>query len=1196
MNTNLIRYAVSLCVFVLLVSAITLTATAQEFRGSISGTVTDPNGAVVPGATVTVKNVETNIAGSVTTNDSGSFSIPFLLPGKYNVTVSNSGFKTALRENVAITVDDKLTLDFQLEIGQTAEVNIVAGAELIERGTVTLGTSVSQRQIEELPLSEGAPYTLATQAPGIVYTGDPNFQGPTANGNLAGFRTNGASGNQINLDGSPNLAYSGQVAFTPPSDAVQEFKVQTNSFDTQNGFTAGSTVNVALKSGTNKLHGSAYLFDRDKSRTANNFFNNRAGRERPDRKYSRYGFMLNGPVRLPWIFDGRDKTFFLFSFERQKDNVAQPTTYSVPTIAMRNGDFSEVLATTPIYDPASAFMGNATCGNTGTLNTVCRNAFAGNIIPANRIYAPAQAFLRLFPEPNLTGSVNNYITDQNLIRPYRSYLVKIDHNINSSNRLSGKVYHSRNTEDRYNLTGEPDSITRGFENRRNNGGNLDYTSTLSSDFILDIRGSWNQFRLKRYQGDFQPSAADLGFTGVPAMRRDDIFPRFDFRNYMTLGSQRADYNEGQDRPFDLFSVQPTLTQVAGTHTLKYGYDYRKLHERFTTGGNTTGRFTIDGTYTMQASNSGSTQRDRAGRDIASFLLGYPVSGSIDNPTEYNTSSDYHAFFIQDDIRISRSLSINLGLRYDYETGVREKLGRIVTGFDTLVPSPIAGAALANYNSSVPLGVPLLAFSALRGGLTFAGDGEDANQKTDKNNFQPRVGAAWSINDKTVVRAGYGIFTAPFQIQAIFQPGFSTPTTFTPTTNNGLTFSATLSNLFPNGISPSPGASQGLMTFTGRDVTSANATGPTSFVLNNNRQNANYERFVIGIQRELPFKIGLEATYILSRGYNLSVSRELNAINPAYLNNFAPGTDGATITAAITNVNTFLNATVSNPLRGLIPDGGTWNATTIARRRLLVPFPQFGNIAITQYNGTSNYQAIQLQLVKRFTGGLSVNGSYTFNREHESTRYLNPQDGELVDQVSPTERPHRFTVSSIYELPIGRNRLIGKDWNPVLDGILGGWQLTGVYEWQSGEPLSFGNVYYAGDPDQLVNLLGKKDSQGRRYGVDIPGWDTSGFYINGVAPAFANNYTSGSANTLRSFPLTTGHFRNQRFLKFDVGLSKNFKIREGMKIQLRVEAINFLNTPYFSAPNLDPTSTTFGFTAAPTRQPPRDIQIGGKFTF
>ncbi|MGI8787099.1 MAG: carboxypeptidase regulatory-like domain-containing protein [Pyrinomonadaceae bacterium] len=267
-------------------------AFGQEFRGTITGSVADPNGAVVPGATVTVQNTETNISSSVTTNDDGIFTFPLLLPGKYKLTASSANFKTAVRENIQLNVDDRLKIDFQLEIGSTTEVNVVANTEVIETGSVTTGTLVTQRQIEELPLAEGAPYTLATQAPGINYTGDPNFQGPTANGNLAAFRTNGAAGNQINLDGSPNLAYGGQVVFTPPSDAVQEFKVQTNSFDAQNGFTAGSTVNVALKSGTNKLHGSAYLFDRAKSRTTNNFFNNKAGRERPDRKYDRYGVIL----------------------------------------------------------------------------------------------------------------------------------------------------------------------------------------------------------------------------------------------------------------------------------------------------------------------------------------------------------------------------------------------------------------------------------------------------------------------------------------------------------------------------------------------------------------------------------------------------------------------------------------------------------------------------------------------------------------------------------------------------------------------------------------------------------------------------------------------------------------------------------------------------------------------------------------
>lgn len=1178
---------------------------AQEFRGSITGNVTDPNGSVVAGATVTVKNNQTNVTQTVNANDSGSYTIPFLTPGTYTVSATGSGFKTASRENLQISVDDRLTVDFQLEIGTSAEVNIIADNELLDRGTVTIGTSVSQRQIEELPLAEGAPYTLATQAPGIVYTGDPNFQGPTANGNLAGFRSNGTAGNQINLDGSPNLAYDGQVAFTPPSEATQEFKVQTNAFDAQNGYTAGSTVNVAIKSGTNDLHGAAYLYDRDKSRTANNFFNNRAGLDRPARKYNRYGFMLNGPVRLPGLFDGRDKTFFLFSYERQKDNVAQPTTYSVPTMLMRQGNFSEVTATTPIYDPATAFAGNGSNGCAS--GVICRTQFLNNIITPNRIYGPARDLLALFPEPNLPGVINNFITDLNLLRPYRSYMAKIDHNFNSNNRLSGKWYHSRNTEDRYNLTGEEGSIFQGFENRRNMGGNMNFTSTLSSSFILDVRGSLAQFKLRRYQ-DGQPTAGELGFTGIPSDRQDNIFPRFNFQNYRTIGSERSDWNDGRDRPFTLFTFQPTLTQIWGNHTLKYGYDFRNLNEKFVTGGNASGQFNFNGAFTMANSSSGTTEQNRPGRDIAAFLLGIPSTGSIDNPTDYEVTSKYHGFFVHDDFRVTQNLTLNLGLRYDIETGYREKEGRMVVGFDRSVASPIAAQALANFNATPPPLVPIGAFQGLTGGFIFASDADTPNQKTDKNNWQPRIGATWAINNKTVLRGGFGIFTAPFQLitqNVVFQPGFSSPTTMTQSSNGSGTLT-TLLNPFPSGVRPSPGTAQGLLTFTGRDVTGTNANGPSTFIQSNDRKNANFTRFVIGLQRELFFGVAAEVTYIHSRGRDQQVLRDINAVPRQYLNDLAGVTDPATVTAAIGAVNTFLNLNVptnTNPLRGLIPDGGSWNSTRILRERLLVPFPQFGYLAVTEYNGASEYQSLQFQIMKRFTKGLSLNGSYTFSREHEKTRYLNPQDEELTEFVSPTERPHRFTFSGIYELPIGKGRTWGNNWHPAVDAIIGGWQMQGVYEWQSGEPLQFGNVFYRGDPTQLKNLLGKKDSEGRRYGIDIPAWDVSGFYLNGIqgtannnVPAFGNNFQANGTNTLRYFPITMGQFRNQRFLKFDMGISKNFRIKEGMKIQIRVEAINLLNRPYFSAPNLDPANANFGRSVAPVRQPPRDIQIGGRFTF
>jgi hypothetical protein len=1216
MKKSHFRYVTTICV-ALVIFLFCGGVFAQEFRGTITGTVTDQNGAAVPGASVSVKSIDTNATSTVTTNSEGSFTVPLLQPGGYSVSVTGQGFKTSTRENVRVGVSDRLTLDFTLEIGATAEVNIVADTELIERGSVTTGTAISQRQVEELPLAEGAPYTLATQAPGIVYTGDPNFQGPTANGNLAGFRSNGTVGNQvnrsggnvINLDGSPNLAYDGQVAFTPPSDATQQFRVETNTFDAQMGFTAGATVNVATKSGTNDFHGSAYLYDRDKSRTANNFFNNRAGIERPERKYNRYGFTVNGPIL-------KNRTFFMFAFERQKDNVAQTTTYTVPTMLMRQGNFSELAY--PIYDPATAQLLNNSCTPGSSGSRVCRTPFEGNIIPIERMYAPALAFMQFFPEPNLPGLEENFITDQNLIRPYRSYMVRIDHKFSDATRIFGKYYHSRNTEDRYNLTMEPDSIFRGFENRRNNGGNVGVTSTLNSNFIFDVRGSWAMFKLRRFQED-QPTAADLGFTGIPADRRDHIFPRFDFPgddSRMTVGSLRSDYNDGRERPFDMFTFQPTLTQIWGNHSLKYGYDYRRLHETFDYAGDAAGRFQFQGTYTMQHSSSGNTERDRVGRDIASFLLGLPAANSnsrIDNPQVYDVASAFHGFFVHDDWRVTPNLTLNLGLRYELETGFKEKEGRMVIDFDRSAPSPIAAQVLANYNMNTPSGVPAGAFQNLSGGFIFADDSSTANQQTDTNNWQPRIGISYAIDSKTVIRGGFGIFSSPFQIitqNVVFQPGFSTPTLFVPTIDNGLNFIATLANPFPSGIAPSPGNSLGLMTFVGRDLTAVGNNGPTSIILQNDRENANYTRFIIGVQREIWGGIGVEATYIHSRGSNLAVNRELNFIprdciradngNPCLVD--LATANPATLIPDLASATTYLNQTVPNPFRTLVPDSPTWNATSIQRRRLLTQFPQFGNVSTIEYDGSSNFNSLQLQFVKRFTSALSLNGSYTWTRDHLKDQYLNPQDTELTEYISPFERPHRFTLSGIYQLPFGKGRTWGRDWHPVVDAILGGWQVQGLYEWQSGEPLVLPNAFYDGDPNQLESLLGKKDDEGRRYGVDIPAWDTSGFFAinpaNGqsAVPGVANNHTSGSAISLRNFPITVDGLRNQRFLKFDAGISKNFQIREGMRLQVRVEAINVLNNPYFSTPNVTPSSGSFARVSAPVRQPPRDIQIGGRFTF
>lgn len=1186
---------------------------AQESRGTITGNVSDPNGAVIPGATVVVRNVDTNVSVTVKTNDEGNYTAAFLNPGKYTVTVTGEGFKTSVRDQIVVNVNDRLAVDVKLEVGTAAQqVTVVADNEIVEKGSVTTGVVISQRQIEELPLSEGAAYLLATQAPGVSYTGNPQFVGPTSNGNLASFRSNGASGNLITLDGSPNLAFDGAVAYTPPADAVSQFKIQTSSFDAQNGFTGGSTVNVAVKNGTNKLHGSAYYFDRSTPFTANNFYSNAAGQDRPSRHYYRIGGQVNGPII-------KDKTFFMAAYEQAYNRVPQPVLLSVPTAKMRIGDFSELLSSTPgqsilIYDPTSAFKGTSACVASSSGTTICRTPFAGNIIPTGKINQAALKFLSLYPLPNLPGLTNNYFTNETNIIPYKTVLTRIDHNISDSQKIFGKVFWSSHYDDKFNYLETDDAFTRGFEYRKNRGGNVDYTATLSSKLILDIKGNYNNFKQQRVPANPISSSA-LGFTGISAISTSTMLPRFNFTNYTTWGPQRSDYNEGLTRAFNEVSVQPTFTQIVGNHTFRYGIDIRRLFEDRITNGNNAGNFTTTGTFTTQASsgslittNSSINGAGAVGRDLASFLLGYVTSGTLDQGVGYNVASNYQGYFFQDDWRVSQRLSLNLGFRYEIEGGLREERGKIVVGYNPTIANPLQAAALNNYNASVPNGIPSTAFQSLAGGLIFADSGKKPQQSTDRNNFQPRIGASFAWNDKTVLRAGFGIFTAPFQLAGItassVQVGFTPSTTFQASADNGLTFVGTINNPFPTGLNPATGSALGLVTSVGNTLGSVGSTGPSASVLPYDRQNANYMRAVAGIQRELPFKVGFSADAVYSHGYNLPVFNQLNYVPAQYLNNLAGVTDYTTITNAISSVNTFLTTTVANPFRGLVPTNSTWNASTLARFRLLTANPQFQDLVTTSYNGSSDFASLQLQAVKRYTQGLTFNGSYTFSYDHEKVRKLNPQDAELTDMISTGSRPHRFTFSTIYEIPVGRKRAFGSNWNKWIDGILGGWQLQGIFEWQSGEPLILPNVYYNGDPTKLKNKLGQYDSQGRKYGVDIPAFDTSGFFLTNpgtgalTVPSFGGNYATSSQNVLRYMPYTLNNFRNQPFQKFDAGLTKNFTIREGMKLQVRVEGINVLNWVYLTGLNLSPsvgTTSTFGLANA-QRNLPRDIQLGARFTF
>lgn len=1187
-------------------------ASAQESRGSLTGKVSDQNGAVLPGATVVLKNIETNVTATSATNEEGSYTFPLLQPGNYSLIVTANGFAAATREGIQISVSEKRTLDIPMSVTGVGEmVMVVGGSAALETGSVSTGSVISSKQISELPLIDGSPYQLATLAPGITYTGNAAFTSPTSNGNLAAFRANGATGpNQVTLDGSPNFAIDGGVGFSPPSDAVTEFKVQTSNFDAQQGYAAGATVNVSVKGGTNEPHGSIYYFNRAKNRTASNFFSNRSGQEKPERTYHRFGGSLGGPVYIPKIYNGSDKTFFFFAYERLKNSEAEPQLFTVPTAAMRAGDFSALLNTTctgttticptRIYDPLTA---QAT-------GTVTRTAFTNNIIPQARLNPVAVAYLNLYPAPNTAGNADgtlNYFSNQIRSQNYRSWITRIDHKISDSQTIYGKYYHSFNPEDRQNWTNSP--LTQGFEFRTNDGASLDYTATLSSTMVLDIRSNFSRFvQERRPAAPFDPAQLGFSAAALATMNGYQYLPRFDIRTYdagrpirSILGASRSDYNEGLLRPFYVASIQPTITQIFGNHSMRYGYDLRGLRENFSTNGFQGGRYFFDGTYTSidLTTTTNSTSQTNAnrnrnvyGRDVAAFLLGIPSASTSQSLIDtsginYSAQSLYHGFFFQDDWRVSPKLTLNLGLRYELEMGLTERYNRFIRGFDTTTPSSIQAAALAAYTTAYNAApanflLPPSQFS-VAGGLLYASAENRALWNTDRGNFQPRVGAAYSLNEKTVLRAGFGIFMSPYRIlpDDIKQTGFNAQTPFIPTNNQGRTFVATLNNPYPTGFQSAFGSSRGLLTNIGQDLAASDAG-----IVPADRKNAMFSRLIVGIQRELPGQFVVEANFVSSWGRDMAVNRNLNFIPRQFLANLNPIMDLATATALDTAANANLSATIPNPFLNLLPGTGSpFNtATTISRGQSLLRFPQFPNVYVQEYNGTNRYNALQLQASKRFAKELTLNATYTYSGLRERLSYLNPSDPDLEDRIGTDDRPNRYTFAAVYQLPIGKGRRFGKDLNWVADAIIGGWQLNGTYEWQQGQPILLSQAFfYAGDINQLESRAGQRDGAGNKFGIaPLPAFNTS-------------NFLRLSSTSLRTVPTTLDKMRHMPFTSVNLSLTKNFALGEGRRLQFRAEALNALNHPYFIDLSADPTNASFGlFTTQ--RNLPRDIQLGLKYTF
>jgi hypothetical protein len=1163
---------------VLILAALFLSASlyAQETRGRLTGRVSDTTKAPIPGASVKVTDVARGTTVSSTTNSEGLFQVTYLLPGTYQVTVEVTGFTKHVQDNVQLQMNETRDLAIVLEVGGLAEAVSVTAENLpLNTSDASLGFTVDQKRIAELPLIHGDPYKIMGLATGLAHSGSQRLDRPYEPTHIVGFAYDGTRSNRSDLliDGVPSTSTANAneviASYVPPSDMVQEFRVQTATFDAQFGNTEGGVTSMSIKSGTNRYHGSVYYFAEPKKLAANDTFGNTRGQPRPDTSSDRPGFSLTGPVRIPGLYDGRDKTFFSVGYERIKD--VRPRfdaggTSWVPTEALRNGDFSEYSQYITIYDPLTRVpSGSQYIGQ----------PFAGNIIPANRISPVSKAILEYYCLPKNPGLVGN-ITDSTLpeTAEYSTLTARIDQKISNSNKMFAR-YSWYNRDSIYNeYTTFPESSGTWFQFQSYQAV-IDDVHVFNPSTVLNIRYGYNRFERNSGQ-QVEARNWDMTKLGFPAEYNSMIsdfaryFPRLDFD-----GDNMIDVAFGNDfRPTTSHTVVAALNKTLTQHALKGGMEMRIYREdSLSTGNDQSGRYQFTNAYTRQNSASGADWNGL--QNYAAFLLGLPSTTSLTRASDYSEYSKTWGFFVQDDWRVNSKLTLNLGLRYEVETALTERNNKSVSGFDYAYTQPIEGAVQAKYAAlNDPALKALVPQLSVKGGVMFAGvDTPNRLYETPKNTFLPRFGFAYQMNPKTVIRGGAGLF-AGFLGQRrgdVYPNGWSQVTTIATTTD---AYGAPVPRSWDNALLTQP-----ILEPVGNANGRQQGLGQTINFFNQEPKISKQLRWQIGFQRELPGGFVFEAAYVGNYGYDIEITRNINALPDGYLN-----TDNSR-TAAMNANNAFLTGSVANPFAGLLP-GSSYNNPTIARQQLMRPYPEFGDINTTNNDGKSWYHSGQFSLQKRFSHGYTLGVAYTYSHWMQATEYLNAADAEPTKMISDLDVPHRVSVSGIIELPFGKGRRFLSDAGGVLEALVGGWQIQGVYTFQSGFPVRFGtDAFYDGTAINIDNPT-------------IQRWFNTDAFTSILTDSSTN---ATPVNHLRSLPFRFQDMRADTINNIDLSLLKNIRIKGDVELQLRAEFVNAFNEAYIATGDgqivVNPTSSTFGQISASNQQNyARRAQIGVKLIF
>ena len=1112
---------------------------AQSYQGGIRGSVSDQQGSSVAGAKVTLSNDATGGTRSALSNDSGGYDFAALVPSTYTLIAEKPGFKKFERKNVTLGTQENLSIDLKLDIGSVSEsVLVTEEVPLIEAANASQGQVLDNKKLVELPNLGRNPFMMSKLAQNVIQVGNPAYNRMQDQSGSSSISISGGPvrGNNYLLDGVPITDATNRAIIIPSLEAVQEVKVQANTYDSEMARTGGGMFNTLLRSGGNLLHGSLYGHLRRTDWDANSFFSNAAGIPITQQPNSTWGASLTGPVFIPKIYDGRNKTFFSSAIEQYDDVQSGSSTFYAATALERVGDFSKTLlksgALAVITDPFT------------------RTPYPGNKIPASLLNPVGLNIAKTLESPSTTPAFygDQDLTGSSSLKSHAAQKVfKLDQTFMSWWRASASYarYYSLEPGDTWFKSISSPSQWR--LQRRVDATAINNSFTISPTTVLTVRYGFNRFPNYGYKAS---QGFDLTSLGLPASLVSQIpnptFPIVNFSTAYSLGTNNNFFYVHSSKNFS-----SSVAKYVGRHSLKAGFDYRRISAvgNDLDGGNGQLAFTFNGTFT--------------GNEFADMLTGYPYTGNGYLAKKLNDFAKYYAFYVQDDYRLTPKLTINLGLRWERELGLQEQSNGLVTNFAGTSANPLA----AGVTGISP-----------KGYVQFAGtDGANVNVGSfSGSKVGPRVGVAYQMSSKTTIRGGYGLFYAPqFAIGSpISPPGYTSDTSYIATLDGYKTPAGTLSNPFPTGLTAPLGNSLGKLT----------AIGQSFSLVNPNAKSPRVHQFSVDVQRELPFGIALQVGYVGSRSAQLGLnapSLNLNALDPALL-----GTAG-------------LTSPVNNPFFGK-GGAGIVGTQTVGQYQLLLPYPTYGaiNASYSSYNH-ARYDSIFIKEQKRFSNGITFLNTITFSRNYDASgggpgntlnsgakAPQNPYNTDAEYGLSNINTPWNWATAVTYELPFGKGKMLLGGSGKAMDYIVGGWSFNTVGVMHTGFPLqisqSTNNNSIFGYAAQRPNATGT--SPATTGSLE----DRLSNYINPAAFSTAVRGTFG--NLSRTISL-----RGPGQVNFDASLFKNFSFTEKVKGQFRLEALNATNTPLFYGPNVSYGSGSFGKITSQANFA-RQLQLALRFSF